>query len=136
MTPFQYLQRAVLRQANRLYDFPLPPSIDENNLDALWVAFEKMDWSRDAFEEVRQNYQNTGIDAPNRGPEFCRIQAHYESEEVAAQMEDGVWVGWTYWHGGGKFGDPASIPWMEHAYFLDCIEKEVVTVVQTFTRKG
>lgn len=59
---------------------------------------------------------------------------HYECYEVAAQMFNGQWVGWTYWYGGGKHGEPEAIDWMSGAYFLDVTEKEVLQTVRTYTK--
>jgi len=57
---------------------------------------------------------------------------HYESKAVAMKMPDGSWIGWTYWYGGGKHGEPEAIDWMNEAYDVDCHEEEKVVVVQTF----
>jgi hypothetical protein len=51
-------------------------------------------------------------------------------------MADGSWVGWTYWSGGGKHGEPESISWMSEAYELDVKEEEKLVIVQTFSKKG
>ena len=63
--------------------------------------------------------------------EWCR---HYESKSVAANI-DGTWIGWTYWYGGGKHGEPEAVAWMEDAYFLDVTEEEKLVTVRTFTKK-
>lgn len=44
---------------------------------------------------------------------------HYESYEVAAETPDGTWVGWTFWHGGGKHSEPEAIDWIPDAYFVE-----------------
>ncbi len=62
----------------------------------------------------------------------CDSSRHYESRAVAAEMLDDSWVGWTYWYGGGKHGEPESIPWMEDAY--DVIMTEVPKIVKEFKR--
>ena len=59
---------------------------------------------------------------------------HYESKSVATKLWDGTWVGWTYWYGGGKHGEPEAIDWMDSAYFLNCEEKEVLQIVRTFKK--
>ena len=61
---------------------------------------------------------------------------HYETKTVATQMDDGSWVGWVYWYGGGKYGEPEAIEWIEDAYDLDCVEEEKVVVVRTFAKKA
>ncbi len=79
----------------------------------------------DVMSEVRSGQHDTGLD--------CAWSRHYESKAVAAQMLDGSWVGWTYWYGGGKHGEPGSIPWVEDAYDVDVTE--VVEVVKKFAKK-
>lgn len=69
--------------------------------------------------------EETNIDAP--------YSRHYESRSVARKLSDGNWVGWTYWYGGGKYGDPESIDWIEDAYDLNCVEETKTVVVKTFT---
>ena len=60
---------------------------------------------------------------------------HYEEDYVVHQIED-KWIGWTYWHGGGKHGEPEAIDWMSDAEFVEVDSEEVVTVVQrVFKRK-
>ena len=44
---------------------------------------------------------------------------HYGCYEVAAEMPDCTWVGWTYYHGGGKHSDPDGIDWIPSAYFVE-----------------
>ncbi len=66
---------------------------------------------------------NMATDIPN---EYSR---HYESRSVATQIADGRWIGWTYWYGGGKHGEPKTIDWISEAYFLECVEtQELVTI--------
>jgi hypothetical protein len=48
------------------------------------------------------------------------------------QTAEGEWIGWTFWYGGGKHGEPGAIDWMSDAYHLNCTEEEKVVVVRTF----
>lgn len=78
------------------------------------------------FEQdcVRGCYTNeTEID-----PEYSR---HYESKSVAKQFGE-HWIGWTYWYGGGKHGEPSAVEWIDDAYFLNV--KEETKVVQVFAK--
>lgn len=97
--------------------------LSPKNVDLLFDEFPSE--LHDAIEEVRGGTHKTGIEG-----EYSR---HYESEGVAAQMLDGTWVGWTYWFGGGKHGEPSEMPWIENAYFLDV--KEVIKPVLEFSKK-
>lgn len=85
---------------------------------------DRCDALQDAESELRGGECETGLPAPS--------SRHYESREVAARMLDGSWVGWTYWYGGGKHGEPESMPWIEEAY--DVQMTEVKKVVREFTR--
>lgn len=69
--------------------------------------------------------------------EFTKIKArgcsrHYECDEVAFKLSCGSWVGWTYWHGGGKHGEPEAMDWMNDAYDLNVTEEEKVVTVRKF----
>jgi hypothetical protein len=59
---------------------------------------------------------------------------HYECKEVATQLHDGTWIGWTYWYGGGKHGNPGEIEWMPYAYELTCKEEVKTMTVHTFSK--
>lgn len=95
--------------------------------EAIREAFseaEEGDDLQDVMSGFRSGKESTGLPA-----EYSR---HYESRAVAAQMLDGSWVGWTYWYGGGKHGEPGAIPWVEDAY--DVTMTEVTKVVREFSR--
>ena len=77
-----------------------------------------------AMSECRGGAEKTGLP--------CDSSRHYESKSVAAKMLDGSWVGWTYWYGGGKHGEPESIPWMKDAYDVQMVE--VQKTVKEFSR--
>lgn len=81
----------------------------------------------DEVEDFRCNGQTT--DLP------CEGSRHYESEQVALQLDDGTYISWTYWSGGGKHGEPESMDWMGKAYEVNCTEKEVPMTIYTFTVK-
>lgn len=78
----------------------------------------------DFRDMLRCSGHDTGLDAPH--------SRHYESRSVAAPMLDGSWVGWTYWYGGGKHGQPSEMPWMEDAY--DVTMEEVMMPVKVFKK--
>lgn len=48
----------------------------------------------------------------------CGYSRHYECKSVAKKLFDGTWVGFDYYYGGGKYGQPSEMPWLENAYFL------------------
>lgn len=92
--------------------------IDETNIDILYEALEDGGYIYDAKNEFRGSGEETDIE--------CDWSRHYESKSVARQLDDGTWVGWTYWHGGGKHGEPESIEWLSEAYELKVVKEEMV----------
>ena len=105
---------------------PINLGSDEEVETLYQELYEKADlW--DAICAIREGDVETDID--------CDYSRHYESKSVAMKCVDGTWVGWCYWYGGGKHGEPESIDWMEYAYDLDVKEEEKLVVVREFTKK-
>lgn len=100
-------------------------AVTEDAVEDLWD--ELSDDLQDYLYEFREGQVETGIP--------CEYSRHYESNSVAAKCPDGTWVGWTYWYGGGKHGEPEAIDWMEYAYHLECVEEEKMVTIQTFSKK-
>lgn len=92
--------------------------INENNIDEIYEFLENADYLQDIIYEFRESGEETDIEA-----EYSR---HYESKSVAIQLDDGSWVGWTYWYGGGKHGNPEEIDWMDDAYDLKVVGEEII----------
>ncbi len=130
MSPQQKIQ-AIILTTIRSYDEGETPGVEltAENIEDEWDAADERDPDsiQETKYEMREGQVRTGIP--------CDYSRHYESESVAAQAPDGTWVGWTYWFGGGKHGEPEAIDWMEDAYDLDCVEEEKLVIVRTFAKK-
>lgn len=126
MTPQQAIKYMIIALSAKWDGCELPAGLTGEQIDARYDELVEQDAHWDARSEVRSGDAETGLPS-----EYSR---HYESKAVAAKAPNGQWVGWTYWYGGGKHGDPESIDWMEDAYFLDCKEEEKTVVVRTFTK--
>lgn len=100
--------------------------ITEETVDEQYDALVETKNHWDFVSEFREGQVETKLPS-----EYSR---HYEAKEVARQLSDGSWVGWTYWYGGGKHGTPEDVEWMEDAYDLDVTETEKVIVVQEFKK--
>lgn len=125
MTPEQKIKHLVLvKLAER--DHREPPEVTVANVDALYAEYDNIG---EILEEIRQGEVETHLPVP-----YDRLMRYYEATPVAAKMPDGSWVGWMYWHGGGKHGVPQEIDWMDQAYDLNCVEEEKLVTVQTFTK--
>lgn len=97
--------------------------ITPENLDDLYDKYNAYDFEYD----FREGDVETNIPSP--------YSRHYESKSVAKKLRDGTWVGWTYWYGGGKLGDPESIDWMKDSYELSVTSEEKLVTVYTFEKK-
>lgn len=128
MTPEQKIKATILMQAATTFNkIIIPVEITVENVDGLYqelLVDKDLHW--DYESEFRSSGELTGLE--------CDWSRHYESDAVAAQMFDGSWVGWTYWHGGGKHSEPNAIEWMNKAYFLDCVEEEKLVVIRKFSK--
>lgn len=113
------IKRAILEEELLNPDTDLPE-------DADWEDFEDSEVYHEVTEEFRCSGEPTNLPTDS--------SRHYECYELAKKIGD-QWVGWTYWYGGGKFGEPERIDWISGAYFLDCIEREILTTVREFTKR-
>ena len=129
MTPQHKIKWAILEIAYKWDDKVLPDNLTEELIDELYTDEEYEDSINDAENELRSGQWETNI------PE-SEYSRHYECQSVAAQMSDGSYVGWLYWTGGGKHGEPESMDWIEDAYDVDCVEEERVVVVRKFSKGG
>lgn len=126
ITPEQAVKHIILGITARWNGEELPPDMSGEQIEARYDELVAQDAHWDAWNEAREGNYETGLP--------CDYSRHYESKAVATKAPNGQWVGWTYWYGGGKHGDPESIDWMEHSYFLDCAEETKTVIVRTFTK--
>lgn len=124
MKPETKLKYAILDLAATWNDEVLPDNLTEEQVEEYWDDSEYLE---DAINELRCSGIETGLPGQH--------SRHYESEEVGVQCPNGDWVGFTYWHGGGKFGNPEEIDWIQHAYDVECKEEQKLVTVHSFTNK-
>lgn len=128
MTAEQRIKRDILVAAiAENEDLKWDGEITEENVDE---AYEKVLIENDAHWDYESDFRCSGTETGIK----CDWDRNYESKSVAKQLADGSWIGWTYWFGGGKYGNPEEIDWMEDAYDLEVEEKEVMQVVRTFKK--
>lgn len=123
MNAVQKLKHIILLKAVEMEEIEGLPEVNEENIDDLYDQF----YPWDTVSEMREGEVETDVE--------CDWSRHYECRSVAARHPDGSWIGWTYWYGGGKHGNPEEIEWLDHAYFLDVTEEERMVVVRTFTKR-
>lgn len=130
LTPEQAIKQEILTEIKlweKDHKIKLPLFNTPDEIENAWEIAEINDLHWDAVSEFRCSYDTT----TNIKCDFSR---HYESKSVAKQLSNGQWVGWTYWYGGGKHGQPEEMEWMEWAYFLECKEREELIIVWEFKK--
>lgn len=125
MTPSQKIKYLILLKLIEWGEFTLNEEVTSDNVDSLYDEASENDSFSDAVEEVRVCGVETNLE--------CEYSRHYESTAVADKLPDGSWVGWTYWYGGGKHGEPSAIGWISDAYDVKCVEEEKLVVVRNFS---
>ncbi len=128
MSPTHKIMLAIINLAHAGgVKFDKPEVITAENIDAVYEAYKDADGY--GYEgEFREGTIETDVPSEH--------SRHYESKSVAHKMDDGSWVGWTYWYGGGKHGDAQSIDWMQYAYDLDVTERQEMVTVRTWAKKA
>jgi hypothetical protein len=128
MTPEQRIKREILQQAIDAKDIEWNGGdITAANIDEMYaLEMVESDLYQDYESEFRCSGEDTGLD--------CESSRHYESKAVARELSGGFWVGWTYWYGGGKHGEPEAVEWMEDAYEVSVIEEQKMVTVRTFSK--
>jgi len=113
MTPSQRIKKAIIERAEYFSKNGMKTqNVTVENVDQLYDAFweetDCADWMQDAEADIRCGEHETGIDGKN-------YNRYFEDKEVAMEI-DGVWVGWTYYFGGGKHSEPEAVDWIDNAY--------------------
>ena len=125
-TPQQLIRYIHLERSGylnkRMIQDVTPEIVDEVYEDVQ----DSNEYDYDVMYNLREGDIQTEIAAPS--------SRNYESYSVAAEAPNGMWVGWTYWYGGGKHGEPEAVEWVEDAYLLNHKEEEKLVVVHSFEK--
>jgi len=101
-------------------------------IDRAWKQAEEYAGCFADFEIIDEvnDFRCGGQDTNLPCKEYSRC---YECDQVATKLSDGQYVSWVYWSGGGKWGSPDEIEWIDDAFFVNCEEKQVMTTVYNFS---
>lgn len=128
MKPVNKIKKEILIMAIRNNDIGTCDLDTDAQISEVYNTLVDLDAHWDYENEFREGQEETDVEAP--------YSRNYETKSVARKMSDGSWVGWTYFYGGGKHGNPEEIEWMDDAYNLDCKEEEKLVVVKTWKKKA
>lgn len=101
--------------------------IDASDIEGQFDALNEDEELQDDLNAFRSSGERTGLVVRS-------YSRHYEVEHVARQLIGGAWVGWLYWHGGGKHGEPEAISWLNEAELLEVDEEPIQSVRRTFRK--
>ena len=116
MSPSQLIKLAIIKAAESWEQLELDGHVNKDNIDDIYRHNHDECNLDDCDQEVRCGGVLTGLPSES--------SRHYECDSVAIRIE-GVWVGFPYWHGGGKHGEPESIGWIDSAYFVKATPKVI-----------
>jgi len=120
--PQKLKQWIIAKTFPKLRVLATPEEIDEIwEADTLGDEDDVQEALRQKMDELRSGEHNTELPAD--------YNRHYESRAVASEMLDGTYVGWTYWYGGGKHGEPEAMEWVEDAYDVEMTQETRVVCV-------
>ncbi len=100
--------------------------LTDENIEECWGMWDECEL-QDFTEDFRCSGEETDLVPKN-------YSRHYESYDVAKMLNDGTWVGWTYWFGGGKHGEPSAVEWLPDSYDVTCAEEQKTVTVRTFAK--
>ena len=122
MSAPQLIKLAIIDLAIDWEQLDATDDISADTIDELYDEYKDRSLLDDCDNETRVAGVETNLP--------CKMSRHYDSESVAINVR-GVWVGFTEWSGGGKYGEPGAIDWIDHAYFVDA--KPVVVTRHEFS---
>ena len=126
ISPANKVKQEIINLARMWNEEPEVNLSTNEEIEELYDEMLDQDILWDAIGEIRCGEHETEVP--------CDYSRHYESKSVAMKCVDNSWVGWTYWYGGGKHGEPEAVDWIEYAYNLDVEEKEQLVVVRKFKK--
>lgn len=139
-TASDYIYKAILEELLQEEDVSFVHN-DEHSAITLENAAElyynvedyfEGDYPSDTLWEILYNFRDSGEECNLPPTEGSR---YYEVDFVIKKIDD-KWIGWHYWYGGGKHGEPEAIDWVGDAVFVNLkSEEEILTVVRTFERE-
>lgn len=86
-----------------------------------------INWAWNSLENLYRStllaaMRASGAEAPNLKSPFEEsydiLDRSYQRRERVLNLGGQLFVGYTYWYGGGEYGNPASIDWIGFTYFV------------------
>lgn len=124
MNAYNYLRLHYIKIINSDNDFIIPEEILDNintNEDLSIFLDEYSYIFEDALYDAICDFRSMYDFVIRHDIDNCR---YYECKYVGKEVEPGVFLGWNYYHGGGKHSAPGEIEWTSTLEFID-VTKEI-----------
>lgn len=107
---------------------------DEELCYQLYKSTRYYSWigDMDIVREVINEFRESGEEIDDK----VEQDRYYCYQDVSRKITglDDLYLGWTYYFGGGKYGEPEEVEWMEDCYLLKCKEVEETRIVKVYEK--
>lgn len=107
-------------------------NFDEDKCEELYKETNYETWigEGDIVREVINKFRESGEEIVDK----VQQDRYYCYQEVAKKITGSkdLYLGWTYYFGGGKHAQPDQVEWMEDCYLLKCREVEETRIVKVY----
>lgn len=129
LLPIHALKAAIIQHALDMLESAPHNFTDAtaDDVDELWdvMRADYPDTMQDAQNEMRCMGRKTGLATPTA--------RHLEVDAVAILTPFNQWVGFYYWHGGGKHSGAEEIEWMKDSYWVQAETDQVLRLDLKFS---
>lgn len=129
LLPIHALKAAIIQHALDMLESAPHNFTDAtaDDVDELWdvMRADYPDTMQDAQNEMRCMGRKTGLATPTA--------RHLEVDAVAVLTPFNQWVGFNYWHGGGKHSGAEEIEWMKDSYWVQAETDQVLRLDLKFS---
>lgn len=130
MKAYHRILKHCLLEFYKHEELEAPPLETPQQVTDAWSEIDENPEYEGQLDEILSELRDSGFET---GIKCDKISRHYECREEAVELFDGSLVGFTYWYGGGKHGEPWVIEWADEAYEVE--SREEAQVVTVYSRK-
>ena len=112
-----------------------PPGLSYDEMMLATATEEMIDelWDNCDLDDELYEFRESGVDAAFVEGVMQPISRHYEIDVVYRRLVCGSFVGWFYYHGGGKHSEPEAYDWLSTSFNLNVVSERKI-VEYTFAK--
>lgn len=106
-------------------------NFDEDKVIEFYEEVEYEKWE-DYIRDIVSDFRESGEEIDNK----VEQDRYYCYQDVAKKItgSEDLYLGWTYYFGGGKHAQPDQVEWMEDCYLLTCREVEETRIIKIYEK--